>query len=150
MEELQLRKTMGGYKREDVSAYIDELVKKYEGLLEAERAETAAARAEADAAAAENAKLFEKLTTLEAERDSVSRAVIAAQREADIILEDAKVKADGILREKEQEAMRVEGQLSTLRSEIHSLRLSAAAALRRYESALGEITPASDMDDDEE
>lgn len=150
MEELQLRKTMGGYKREDVLAYVGELVKKYEGLLETERAETKAARAEADAAAAENAKLFEKITALEAERDSVSRAVIAAQREADVILADAKTKADGILREKEQEAMRVEGQMMSLKGEIRTLRLSAAAALRKYESALSEISDTCDEDEEEE
>lgn len=148
MEELQLRKTMGGYKREDVTLYIDSLVKKYEELLLAEKEETRAARAEAEAAAKENAALFEKLSALEAERDSVSRAVISAQREADKILADAKCKGDALVLEKEQEVLRVEGQLAALRAEIHTLRLSAAAALRKYENSLADIVP--NVDEDEE
>jgi len=148
MEELQLRKTMGGYKREDVTRYVDALVKKYEALLHAEKEETAAARAETEAAIKENATLFEKLSALEAERDSVSRAVISAEREAEKILADAKEKGEALLREKEQEVVRVEGQLAALRAEIHTLRLSAAAALRKYENSLADIVP--NMDEDEE
>ncbi len=141
MEELQLRKTMGGYKREDVTAYIDALVKKYEEMLAREQEATKAARAEAEAAVKENAKLFEQISALEAERDSVSRAVIAAQREADTILADAKTKGEDIVRDKEQEAVRIEGQMAALKSEIHTMRLQAAAALRRYEGALSALVP---------
>ncbi len=149
MQELQLRKSMGGYKREDVTAYIDALVKKYEGLLQTAQEDTKAAKAEADAAAKENAKLFEKISGLEAERDSVSRAVISAQREADKILAEAKEKGDAMIREKEQEVVRMEGNLAALRAEIHSLRLSAAAALRRYENSLADIVPNVDDEDEE-
>ena len=148
MEELQLRKTLGGYKREDVSQYIDALVKKYEALLSAEQAETASAKAEVKAALSENASLFEKVTALEGERDSVSRAVIAAQKEADAILAQAREKGEALVLEKEQEVVRMEGQLAALRSEIHSLRLSATAALRKYEGALRELV--ADADDAEE
>ncbi len=153
MEELQLRKTMGGYKREDVTAYIASLVKKYEEQLLKAGEETAAARAEAAAAAKENAKLFEKLQSLEAERDSVSRAVISAQREAEKILEEAEEKGRALVSEKEEAVRRMEGKLSALRADIRSLRLSAAAALRKYEGTLGELVPQSreeDEDEDEE
>ena len=147
MEEYTLRKTMGGYRREDVINYIDALVKKYEDQLADEREEAEAARAEAAAAAKENAKLFEKLSALEAERDSVSRAVISAQKEAEKILEEAKEKGAAILREKEQEAARVEDEMQTMRRDIHTMRLSAQAALRRYETKLGSI--AGDVLDEE-
>lgn len=150
MEELQLRKTMGGgYKREDVTEYVDTLVKKYEDLLDAAKKEAEEARAEAEAAVKENAKLFEKLHILEAERDSVSRAVISAQREADKILQEAKAEADALLREKQLEISRMDSELFSVRSEIHSLRLSAAAALRRYESSLADIVPDADEDEEE-
>ncbi|MBE7063384.1 MAG: hypothetical protein E7390_06340 [Ruminococcaceae bacterium] len=149
MEELQLRKTMGGYKREDVAAYIDTLIKKYEAQLSLEQEATKAARAEADAAVKENAKLFEKLSALEAERDSVSRAVISAQREADSILEEARARGEALLREKEQEAIRMESKMSVLKSEIHTMRLQAAAALRKYEGALSELIPQEDEDEEE-
>lgn len=148
MEELQLRKTMGGYKREDVTAYIDALVKKYEEQLSREQEATKAARADADAAVQENAKLFEKLSALEAERESVSRAVISAQREADALLEDARAKGEAIIREKEQEAVRLEGKMAALKSEIHTMRLQAAAALRKYEGALADLAPEEDEDEE--
>ncbi len=150
MEELQLRKTMGGYKREDVTAYIASLVKKYEEQLLKAGEETVAARAEAAAAEKENAKLFEKLQNLEAERDSVSRAVISAQREAEKILEEAREKGEALVAEKEEAVTRMEKKLSALRTEIRSLRLSAAAALRKYEATLGELVPPSQEDDEEE
>lgn len=150
MEELQLRKTMGGgYKREDVTEYVDSLVKKYEDLLDAAKKDAEEAKAEAEAAAKENAKLFEKLHTLESERDSVSRAVISAQREADKILQDAKAEADALLREKQLEISRMDSELFSVRSEIHSLRLSAAAALRRYESSLADIVPDAEEEEEE-
>lgn len=150
MEELQLRKTMGGYKREDVTAYIASLVKKYEEQLLKASGETAAARAEAEAAEKENAKLYEKLQKLEAERDSVSRAVISAQREAEKILEEAREKGEALVAEKEEAVSRLERKLSTLRMEIRSLRLSAAAALRKYEGSLGELVPQAQEEDEEE
>ena len=141
MEELQLRKTLGGYKRDDVIQYIDALVKKYEARLLEEQKETASAKAQVKAALSENASLFEKVTALEGERDSVSRAVIAAQKEADATLAQAREKGDALILEKEQEVVRMEGKLAALQSEIHSLRLSAAAALRKYEGTLRELVP---------
>ena len=150
MEELQLRKTMGGgYKREDVAAYIDSIVKKYEDLLAVANEDITAAKAEAEAAAKENAKLFDRVHTLESERDSVSRAVISAQREADKILQEAKAEADALMREKKAEISRMDSELFSVRSEIHSLRLSAAAALRKYENSLADIVPNAEDDEEE-
>ncbi len=146
MEEVQLRKTMGGYKRADVAAYIESLTKKYEAQLLEVRESFLAARAEAEAAISENAKLFEKITQLEAERDSVSRAVISAQREADKILAEAKEKADALLLEKELELTKANASIARVYADIHTLRLSAAAALRKYESALSAL----DKEDAEE
>ena len=148
MEELQLRKTMGGYKREDVVAYIDTMVQQYEGMLEREQEATKAARAEAAAAAQENAKLFAKVTEMEAERDSVSRAVISAQREADALLEAAREKGEQIILDKEKEADKLREQMTALKNEIRTLRLQAAAALRRYEATLTGLVP--DGGDEEE
>lgn len=148
--DVQLRKTVGGYKREDVIRYIDSLVQKYESQLSFAREETEAAKRESEAALKENASLFKKLSTLTEERDSVSRAVIAAQREADDILEQAREGAKKLMEEKKAEVRREEERLTALRNEIRTLRLSAAAALRKYEAALGEISVASDVEEDEE
>lgn len=139
MDEVQLRKTMGGYKRADVTAYVEALTKKYEAQLMEARETFLAARADADAAIAENAKLFEKIASLEAERDSVSRAVISAQREADKILEEARQKAEALLLEKELELTKANAEIARVYADIHTLRLSAAAALRKYESALSAL-----------
>lgn len=149
MEELQLRKTMGGYKRDDVKAYIEALVKKYEDLLTEAREALEAAKAESDAAAKENARLFEKVRALEEERDSVSRAVISAQREAEKILSDAREKGDAIIAEKEAEAKKVSEKADKIREDIRNLRVGAAAALRNYEGALRTMLP-DDGEGDEE
>lgn len=141
MVETQLRKTMGGYKRADVQSYIDALVQKYEKELECAREEAATAGRETEAALRENAKLFEELSALRAERDSVSRAVIAAQKEADEILTRAREEGEQLLEKKRAEIKSEEERLSDLREEIRSLRLSAAASLRKYEASLGEILP---------
>ena len=139
--ETQLRKTMGGYKRADVQSYIDELVQKYEKELECAREEAAAAKRETEAALRENAKLCEELSALRAERDSVSRAVIAAQKEADEILTRAKEEGEQLLEKKRAEIASEEERLRDLQEEIRSLRLSAAASLRKYEASLQEILP---------
>lgn len=149
MEELQLRKTVGGYKRDDVKAYIEALVKKYEDLLTESAEALEAAKAESAAAAKENAKLFEKVQKLEEERDSVSRAVISAQREAEKILSEAKEKGEAIVSEKEAEAKIVSQRADRIREDIRTLRLGAAAALRQYEGALGAML-ADDAIDEEE
>ncbi len=148
--DVQLRKTVGGYKREDVIQYIDSLVQKYESQLSFAREETEAAKRESEAALKENASLFKKLSTLTEERDSVSRAVIAAQREADDILEKAREEGEKLLEEKKADVRREEERLAVLRNEIRTLRLSAAAALRKYETALGEISSSADAEEDEE
>ena len=148
--DLQLRKTMGGYKREDVLQYIDSLVQKYENQLSLAREETEAAKRESEAAMQENASLFQKLNTLTEERDSVSRAVIAAQKEADGILEKARRDGEALMEAKKAEVREEEEKLQALKREIHSMRLSAAASLRKFEAALGEIPVFSDADDEEE
>lgn len=148
--DVQLRKTMGGYKREDVTQYIDSLVQKYENQLSSEREETEAMKRELEAALKENATLFQKVSALTEERDSVSRAVIAAQREADEILQNAHREAEKLMEEKRVELCREEEKLMVLRNEIRSLRLSASASLRKYEAALEEISAASDEDEYEE
>ena len=149
MEELQLRKTVGGYKRDAVKAYIEALVKKYEDLLSESAEALEAAKAEADAACKENAALFEKVRKLEEERDSVSRAVISAQREAEKILEEAEEKGGKIVAEKEAEAKKLSDKANDIRQEIRTLRLGAAAALRKYEGALGAMLPEEATDDEE-
>jgi len=148
--DVQLRKTMGGYKREDVIEYIDSLVQKYEKQLSFAREETEAAKREAEAAMQENASLFKKLSTLTEERDSVSRAVIAAQKEADAILENARLEGEALLNAKKEEVRAEEEKLQALRNEIRTMRLSASASLRKYEAALGEISMLSDDEEEEE
>lgn len=148
--DVQLRKTMGGYKREDVTEYIDSLVQKYEKQLSFAREETEAAKREAEAAMQENASLFKKLSTLTEERDSVSRAVIAAQKEADAILENARLEGEALLNAKKEEVRFEEEKLQALRNEIRTMRLSASASLRKYEAALGEISMLSDDEEEEE
>ena len=148
--DVQLRKTVGGYKRDDVIRYIESLVQKYESQLSAAREEVEEAKRESEAALLENASLFQKLSTLTEERDSVSRAVIAAQKEADGILEKARAEGEKLLEEKQAEVRREEEKLMAIRNEIRTMRLSASASLRKYEAALGEISAASDDEDDEE
>lgn len=148
--DIQLRKTMGGYKREDVIEYIDSLVQKYENQISFAREETEAAKREAEAAMQENASLFKKLSTLNEERDSVSRAVIAAQKEADAILEKARLEGEALLNAKKEEVRLEEEKLRALRNEIRTMRLSASASLRKYEAALGEISTFSDEEEEEE
>ncbi len=149
MEELQLRKTMGGYKRDDVKAYIEALVKKYEDLLSEAQENLEAAKAELDAACAENAGLFEKVRAFEEERDSVSRAVISAQREAEKILAEAREKGEALVSEKEAEAREVSEKAEKIREDIRNLRVGAAAALRNYEGALRAMLPADGEGDEE-
>ncbi len=148
MEELTLRKCPGGYKREDVTAYIASVVAKYEKEVSAARADAEAMRRENESLVKENAKLFENVQKLEAERDSVSRAVISAQKEADAIRAEAARDGEALLAEKAAEARQTESALARTKKEIHSLRLAAAAAARRYEEALGDIL--GDIDEDEE
>ncbi|MBQ7036524.1 MAG: DivIVA domain-containing protein [Clostridia bacterium] len=148
MEELQLRKTVGGYKRDDVKAYIEALVKKYEDLLTEAREEQEAAKAELEAACAENAKLFEKVRMLEEDRDSVSRAVISAQREAENILAEAREKGDAIVASAEAEAKEVSEKADRIRGDIRSMRVGAAAALRNYEAALGAMLSDDGIDEE--
>lgn len=143
-----LRKCPGGYKRDDVVAYIESLVKKYEKALEAAHQEKEDVRREMEAMTKENATLFKRLQEMEAERDSVSRAVISAQKEAEQIREAARAEGAEYLAQKAKEAEETEEEMRRLRREIRTMRLSAAAAIRKYEASLAELTKG--MEDEEE
>ncbi len=148
MEELTLRKCPGGYKRDDVNHYVASLVAKYEKEIADAQKEAENARCENAALTKQNAELFRKVEQLEADRDSVSRAVIAAQQQADLICEEAKRKGDALLQEKAEEVAQTERTLQRLQGEIRSLRLAATAAIRKYERELNAISVQDDEDED--
>ena len=148
MDTLSLRKCPGGYKKQDVTAYIETLVQKYETELSAVRQDMEEMRRENAALVKENAKLFGNIEKLEAERDSVSRAVIAAQKEADAIRAEAARDGEALLAESSAAAKKMEAEMARTKSEIRSLRLAAAASARRYEAELGDILGNDDEDEE--
>lgn len=148
MEIGNLRKCPGGYKRDDVIAYIEGLVQKYEEAIKSAQTENENARREMEAMTKENAELYKRIRVMEEERETVSRAVISAQKEADDIRAAARLEGEAIIAEKQEEAAKAEEEMHRLRRDIRTMRLSAAAAIRKYETALAALS--ADAEDDEE
>ena len=84
----------------------------------------------------ENAESFKKITELEAEREYISKAVISAELRAEKVKEETAEEMEKLKANKMAEIAVANEELEKLREQIKTLKASAVATLRKYESQM--------------
>ena len=132
-----IRKGLFGYKKDDVTAYIDSIISDYEKVIEEQKKEISEVKSQNQTLIAENAESFKKLEELQKERDAVAKAVISAELRAKKIIEDAEEEAATIKANKAAEIALAEEELKKMKENIN------VATLKKYEAQMDDL-----VDDD--
>ncbi len=136
----EFSKGFRGYSDVEVDEFLDEVVREFELLLK----ENSALREELDAlnSRVEQYRQLEDTlhNTLVVAQQTAEEVKENARKEAEMILSDAKTKADNMLREKEAELKEVNSQLEILRKETKAFKAKVKSQLMMQIELLGEKT----------
>ena len=135
----KIRKALFGYRKKDVTEYIDRIVSDYEKVIEEQKNEISDIKRQNQTLIAENAESFKKLEELQKEREYVSKAVISAELRAKKVMEDAEKEMATLKANKAAEIALADEELKKLKENINSLKLSAVATLKKYEAQMNEL-----------
>lgn len=136
----EFSKGFRGYSDVEVDEFLDEVVREFELLLK----ENSALREELDAlnSRVEQYRQLEDTlhNTLVVAQQTAEEVKENARKEAEMILTDARTKADNMLREKEAELKEVNSQLEILRKETKAFKAKVKSQLMMQIELLGEKT----------
>ena len=135
----KLRKALFGYKKKDVTEYIDSIVTEYEKVIEEQKAEITDIKRQNQTLLSENADSFKKLEELQKEREYVSKAVISAELRAKKVMEDTEKEMATLKANKAAEIALAEEELRKLKDSINSLKVSAVETLKKYEAQMNDL-----------
>ena len=139
METLKLKTGLFGYKKKAVCEFVDELVTKYEQTIANQKEEILQIKRQNQTLIAENGEGFKKLRELENERDYVSKAVISAEKRAQSVMEETEKEMATLKANKMAEIALANEELEKLKEQIASLKQSAVATLKKYESQMDDL-----------
>ena len=135
----KLRKALFGYRKKDVTEYIDSIVTEYEKVIEEQKAEITDIKRQNQTLLSENADSFKKLEELQKEREYVSKAVISAELRAKKVMEDTEKEMATLKANKAAEIALAEEELKKLKDSINSLKFSAVETLKKYEAQMNDL-----------
>ncbi len=139
MEKGKIKRSLFGYSKKSVLSYIDEIVSDYEKQANELREENSEVKKQNQTLMNENASHFKKIEEYEAERESVSGAIISAQLRAKKMLEEADQEMAELKANKAAEIALADEELKKLKDEIANLKLSAIATLHKYEAQMDDL-----------
>lgn len=139
MEQGKIKRGLFGYRKKSVMAYINEIVSEYEKQIEELHEEIGDIKKQNQTLMNENAANFKKIEEYEAERESISGAIIAAELQAKKILEDAHKEAAELKANKAAELALADEEIRKLKDEITNIKLAAVATLHKYEAQMEDI-----------
>lgn len=139
MEKGKIKRSLFGYSKKSVLSYIDEIVSDYEKQASELREENSEFKKQNQTLMNENAAHFKKLEEYEAERESVSGAIISAQLRAKKMIEEAEQEMAELKANKAAEIALADEELKKLKDEIANLKLSAIATLHKYEAQMDDL-----------
>ena len=139
MDKPKIKHALFGYKKKSVMAYINEIVSDYEARINSMREKIDEMKKQNQTLVNENAAYFKRIEEYEAERESISGAIISAELRAKNVLENAEQEMAALKANKAAEIALADEELKKVKSEIESLKLSAIATLHKYEAQMDEL-----------
>lgn len=139
VDKKRLRKALFGYRKKDVTEYIDSIVSDFEKVIEEQKNEIAEIKRQNQTLMAENSESFKKIEEMQKERDYISKAVISAELRAKKVIEDAEAEMATLKANKAAEIALADEELKKLKENINNLKLSAVATLKEYEAQMNDL-----------
>ena len=139
MENMKLKKGLLGFRKKYVNEYIATLVEKYEKQISEYQEENSILKKQNAVLIEENAESFKKITELESEREYISKAVISAELRAKKVMDETAEEMEKLKANKMAEIAVANEELEKLRDQINSLKASAVATLRKYETQMDSL-----------
>ncbi len=130
---------MGGFKKADVNAYIEKILREFDDKLKEKDDEIAGLKLQSKDVRTKYEELQKKADQINEDRAKIAEVLIKAQEKADLMLENARIEA---LEEKKQLEETIEQdreKLVDIRQEVKSLKGEIVNMLKKYETQLGEV-----------
>lgn len=130
---------MGGFKKADVNAYIEKILREFDDKLKEKDDEIAGLKVQSKDVRTKYEELLKKADQINEDRAKIAEVLIKAQEKADLMLENARIEA---LEEKKQLEETIEQdreKLVDIRQEVKALKGEIVNMLKKYETQLGEV-----------
>lgn len=161
MDEIRMRSSLFGFKKRDVYNYISELSERNAAKLAAKDAEASQLRSEYYSLRQEHEKLksestldveklkvgyeskikeadfyAQRLKSLESERENVLLAMVSAEAEAKKIIEQAKVRAEDIIVQMDDQILEKHREMDSITQDIKILRAQMASISEKFSAQI--------------
>jgi cell division initiation protein len=138
------RSFMGGFKKRDVNAYIEKMLKEFDDKLKEKDDEIASIKSQNKDFKAKYEDLFKRADHINEDRAKIADVLIKAQEKAQMMLEDAKQEAldekkelEGVIEQEKEKLVDIKKELKRIKSEVITV-------LKKYENQLGSIIKEDD------
>lgn len=129
---------MGGFKKSDVNAYIERILREFEEKLKEKDDEIAELKSQNKEIKSRYDELHSKENQIEEDRAKIAEVLIKAQEKADLILEDARIAALEEKRQLEESIEKDKERLVDMRREVKAFREAIVNTLKKFDSQLEE------------
>lgn len=137
--EKRFRTSLFGFKKSDVNFYIEKILKEFDDRLKGKDDEILALKNQSRELKQKYEELAQRADEINEERAKIAQVLIKAQEKAELMIEDARVKAidekkklEEMIEQEKEKLVDIKGELKTLKSEVVN-------TLKKYEDQLNEI-----------
>jgi cell division initiation protein len=132
---------MGGFKKADVNLYIEKILREFDDKLKEKDDEIASLKNQSKELRLKYEELSKKAEQITEDRTKIADVLIKAQKQAESMLEDARIEALEEKKKLEEVIEQEKEKLVDIRQEMKSLKNEVVNTLKKYESQLGTFVP---------
>ncbi|MCX8130391.1 MAG: DivIVA domain-containing protein [Clostridia bacterium] len=137
--EKRFRNSFFGFKKSDVNAYIEKILKEFDDKLKEKDDEITALKNQNREAKLKFEDLSKKADQINEDRAKIADVLIKAQEKAELIIEDARLQAIDEKKKLEQMVEEEKEKLVDLKQELKLLKSEVINTLKKYEGQLTEM-----------
>lgn len=133
-----------GFKKSDVNAYIEKILREFDDKLKEKDEEIIALKNQAREIKAKYEEIVKNADQINEDRAKIADVLIKAQEKAELMLEEARLQAieerkklEEMIEAEKEKLVDIKGELKTLKSEV-------VTTLKKYENQLSDIIGANE------
>ena len=137
-------KFLGGFKKADVNAYIEKILREFDDKLKEKDDEISVLKNQSKDVKVKYEELLKKVDQINEDRARIADVLIKAQEKAQLMIDDAKLEALDEKKKLEDVIEQEKEKLVDIRQELKWLKSEVVSTLKKYESQLGTIIKEED------
>lgn len=131
--------SMFGFKKSDVNAYIEKILREFEDKLNEKDDEISALKSQLRDLRTKYEELSMRADQIKDDRSKIADVLIQAKENAELILENAKLQAIDERKKLEDMVEREKEKLVDIKAELKTLKSEVVNTLKKYEGQLSEM-----------